>query len=899
MRFFSWFTRRRIELDEEDFREEIRAHLALAAAERIADGEDPEEARYAALREFGNVARTAEAARRVWMPRPLETLRDLTRDVRYAVRALARHPGFALTVVAVLAVGIGLNATVFTLLKGMIFSPLSGVHGSAAIAVVVPETSGGRPVRMSYPDYRSLREHDRAFAGLLGTTVARVNLGRGRAAHQVWGELVTGNYFDVLGVRAQLGRTLLPSDEEAPGKHPVVVISDSLWRRAFGSDPQVLGQRMEVNGRALTIVGVAASRFYGTTVVYDVSVFVPIMMAPDLGFRFGSRETTPSRVLADPAANLFFPQGFLRAGIDRREAAAQVQALWSTERRGLEPTRALDRITVVPFSQMPSGAPTYIRPTLTLLTAMGLLILLIVCANIAGLVLVRGLSRRGEIAVRLALGAAHARIVRLLVIENLVLAAPGALLGVVLANLLVPTFVAYAEQLATPDRLFFNVEIDGVVIAFSAVLACACAFVFGYVPAVQSARVDLVTAINEDASPRSARRHRLRTTLVVAQVAVSMLLLVGAGLVTRSLEAARRADPGFDPRHVATLGVDLQQNAYDRKAGRVFYRKLLDTARADATVESATLAAHTPMGMQDTRLYRTMIEGYHPPRGEDLAFMSNAVGPDYFRTLRVPILAGREFEDADDETGAPVAIVNRTLAERFWGGAAAAIGSRLQLEDGQWRTVVAVAADLKYARVNESPRPYIYVPFFQAYRSSMILHARSRTATASKTDEVVARMRRHVTALDADLPIMYAKPMTEQIRGAFIFFNLAAAMVFIFGTAGLGLAALGTYGLVSYAVRQSTHEIGVRLTLGASRRDVLQQFVRRGLKLGVIGAALGTIAAFGAGRLLGSVLYGVSAFDGISFMRALGVVVAAVLIASLVPAWHATRTSPLSALRHH
>jgi predicted permease len=893
----SRLTRRRLQLDEEDFREEVRAHLAIAVEERIADGTDPGEARYEALREFGNVAVTTEATRSVWMPHWLEQLRDLTRDVRYAVRTLAKNRAFSFTVIAVLAVGIGLNATVFTMLKGAIFSPLSGVAGSAALAVVVPESSNGRAIRVSYPDYQYLRDHDRAFSTLFGTVLARVNLGRGRSARQVWGELVTGNYFEALGVTAQSGRTLLPSDEQAPGKHPVAVISDSLWRRDFGSDPGVIGQTVEVNGRQLTVVGVAAPRFYGTTVVYDVSVFVPVMMAADLGFTLGSRHKTPSGVLADRNAAFFYPQGYLRPGTSMAEAASQTQALWEPIRRERRQGAGTDRIRVVPFSETPGGAPSYILPTLGVLSAMGLLVLLIVCANIAGLVTVRGLARRGEIAVRLALGATRMRVVRLLVIENVVLAAPGTILGVFLANVLIPRFVGYAERLAAPDRLYFNIEIDGVVIAFSAVIACACALAFGFAPALQNSRVDLVSVINEDASPRSAGRHRLRSTLAIAQIAVSMLLLVGAGLVTRSLEAARRADPGFDPRHVVSAGLDVQQNGYDERRGRIFYRKLLDTVRADTTIESATLGTHTPMAMQDTRLYPVTLDGYEPTRSEELAFMANAVAPSYFGTLRIPVLTGREFEDRDDERSAPVAIVNETLAARFWGGAGGALGKRLRVADGEWRTVVGVAADVKYARVNEPPRPYVYLPFFQSYRPGMILHARSRTNDAS-IDGIVARVRAHVEAIDGELPILYAKPMTEQLRGALIFFNLAAAMLFIFGTAGLALATLGTYGLISYTVKQSTHEIGVRVALGASRRDVIQQFVKRGVRLAAFGTAIGVLAAFGVSRLLGSVLYGVSAFDTVSFARAFAIVLSAVVIASLVPAWNAARTSPLHALRH-
>jgi macrolide transport system ATP-binding/permease protein len=904
---FSWFKRRR--LDEDDFQEEMRTHLALASDARVADGDDPDAARLASLKEFGNLTLTAEAARKVWTPRWIDAVHDLLSDIRYATRALRKNRAFSLTVVGVLTLGIGLNAAVFTMLKGIAFSPIAGVDGAARSQVLFRQTSTGRKLGLSYPDYQYLRDHDRAFSGLFGSTVATLGLGRGRSARQIWGEFVTGNYFDVLGVRAQRGRPLLPSDELAPGRHPVIVLSDGLWRRDFGADPDILGRTVELNNFLLTVVGVADPAFHGTTVVYDVEVFIPVMTAPQLGFTFGSQQTTPSGIMSDRNAAIFVPQGYLRPGTSPANAAAQADALWTPRLRDRPLIEGAERLRVAPFWQSPNGAPLILLPTLGVLSAMGLLVLLIACANIAGVVLVRGLSRRGEIAVRLALGARRVRIVRLLVVENLVLAVPGAIFGALLARAGIPVLVDYAESLAAPQRIFFNVGIDGTVIGFALLIGCASALVFGFVPALQSSRVDLVSIINADASPRGAARGRLRTGLVVAQVAVSLLLLVGAGLAARSVDAARRANPGFDVRHVSAIAINVKQNAYDEARGRVFYRQLLKSARADAGVESATLAEFSPLAFLDSPARRVSIENYEPRRGEDLAFMSNTVGPDYFRTLRIPLLAGREFEDRDDESAPPAAIVNNTLAQRFWGSAANAIGKRIRLAGpGGWRTVVGVAADVKYARIDESPRSYVYTPFLQWYRSGMILHTRGMTSAdatgagssqpTSADHQLVEQARARVAALDPELPILRATPMADTTRGAMMLFDLMATMLFIFGIAGMALAALGTYGLVSYAVKQSTHEIGIRMALGASGPAVVREFVVRGLRLGVIGAALGIVASLAAARLLGSMLFGISAMDVMSFARALALVLGIVLIASVVPAWRAARTNPLSALRH-
>lgn len=894
MSLMSWLRQlRQRRFDDEDFKAEIRAHLAIAEEERLADGADRETAHYAAMREFGNPTLTTEAARRVWVPPWLEAVRDATSDVRYAIRALAKNPVFTLTVIGVLALGIGLNAVVFSMVKGVALSPLARVDTSARFVVLHSETTAGRPLRLSYPEYQHLRDHSRAFAGLMGSAPISMGLRRGRSSRAVAGELVTGNYFQVLRVGAQLGRTLLPSDETAPGRHPVIVLSDRLWRRDFGADPQIVGKAIEINNHPLTVVGVADPGFHGTVFFYENEVFVPVMMAVQLGFTFGSRETTPSGVLSDSRAGVLFPHGYLQQGTTVASAAAETSALWTTMTRDRPPTDPVEQLRVFPFRQSPTGGQTWFLPVLTGLSSMGLLVLMIACANIAGLVLVRGVSRRGEIAVRLALGATRTRIVRLLVVENLVLAVPGAVFGILLAWQGIPVIVGYLEWLASPQPVFFNIEVDRLVITFAVLVACGCALAFGFVPALRSSRVDLVSIMNE-VSPRGVARGRLRAGLTVAQVAVSMLLLVAAGLVTRSLEAARRAHPGFDAGQVTAVAMDATQNGYDERQGRAFYRRLLDSVRADGGIESATLAAFTPMTLGGGVSQRVAIDGYEPRPGEDLAFLSNIVSSDYFRTLRITMMAGRAFDNRDHETSSPVVIVNNTLAQRFWRGAADAVGKRIRVGDGEWRTVIGVAADLKYAQINESPRPYFYLPFPQSYRSRMILHTRG----PGSVDGLVNQAREQVVALDPDLPILYARSLAERVAISFVFLNLAAMMLFVFGAAGMGLAALGTYGLVSYNVNQSTHEIGIRMALGASGTSVVRGFVARGLKLGAIGAVLGLVGALGLGRLLGSALYGVSATDAPSFAGALGIVLGCVVVATVLPAARAARTNPLSALRY-
>jgi len=890
---FGWLKRRRP--DDDDFQEEIRAHLAIAADERIANGTDPQSARLASRKEFGNVTLTADAARRVWIPWWLDALHDQMSDVRYAVRVLAKSPAFALTVIAVLTLGIGVNAAVFTMLKGMALAPLAGIANTSQLGIIVNQTDKGRQAGLSYHDYQYVRDHDTAFSGLAASGFTIVNLGRGRSAKPIYAELVSGNYFQVLGIRPERGRTLVPSDEVAPGRHPFVVISDGFWRRDFGGDPDILGKTLEVNIYQLTIVGVTDPTFHGTIGGYDVELFIPLMMTPQLGISVGGLQAGASAdILGDRGAGILDVLGYLRPGVTFAGAAAQIDTLSAGLARESALADVARQLKVLRIWQSPYGGQAKVLPMLIVLGVMGLLVLLIACANIAGLVLVRGVSRRGEIAVRLALGATRARVMRLLILENLVLAVPGAILGMLLASRSIPVLVDAAQGLAAPQRLFMNIPIDRLVIAFSALVACGSALVFGFVPSLQSSRIDLVSVINEDAAPRGAARGRVRSGLVVAQVAVSLLLLVGAGLVTRSLDAARHTYPGFDASHVTAVMLDVRANGYNEARGRAFYRQLLDAARADSGIESATLASSLPMNLIGTRDLRVAIDGYAPRRGEDLAFQVNTIGPDYFRTLRIPVLAGRAFEDRDDENGAPVVVVNNTLAQNFFGGPATAIGKRLRVGSGDWRTVIGVAADVKYAQLNEPPTPFVYMPFFQAYRSSMTLHARGTAPDNVLVDQARAR----IAALDPELPLIHARPMTSETRAATVLLEFMSYILFVFGAGGMALAAMGIYGLVSYTVKQSTHEIGIRMALGADALSVVRSFLGRGLRLGAAGAALGIVVALGVSRLLASVLFGVSATDAVSFAEAAALVLGGVILATIIPAWRASRTNPLTALRH-
>jgi predicted permease len=602
-------------------------------------------------------------------------------------------------------------------------------------------------------------------------------------------------------------------------------------------------------------------------------------------------------MLDEPHTFWVFAFGRPRPGVSLAQARTEAAAL-SAQLDAERPAEGFSRrATVAPIWESPQGAQTYMLPAVSLMGAMSGLLLLVVCANVAGLVLVRSLSRRGEIAARLALGASRTRILRLLLAENLVLAIPGALVGFWLSRVAEP-YLAAAQPSTVALPLYFNVGAGSIALV-ALLLACASALASGLIPAVKASRVDLASAIKDDLSPRGSSKSHMRSALAVSQVAMAVVLLVGTALVTRSLDEARRADPGFEARSVASVTLDLLPAGYDAADGRVFYQTLLDALRADPAIEAASLTKDPLLMLMDFNTREFLIEGYSRRRNEDLQFLFNVIGTEHFRTLRIPLVAGRDFEDRDDGSAPGVAIVNETLARRFWGEPAAAIGRRVQTPAWpggalEWRTVIGVARDIKYARLTEAPRPYVYLPHAQAFNWQMSVHARG----AGDPARLIETVRWHVRDLDPSLPILEAATLADQTSLGVGVYDVTARTLGIVGLAAIALMALGIYGLVAYTVRQSTHEIGIRMAVGAPRAWIVRRFVMRGLRLGIAGAALGTVAALALTRLMSSLLYGVTATDLVSFSVAALAVLSVALAASFVPAWRAAHVDPLASLRH-
>jgi predicted permease len=882
-----WLFRRR---QDEDLEDEIRAHLSMAVRDRLAalpapTPDDERAARRAALKEFGNVTLAREAARHTWGGRWREWVIDLGQDVRYACRVLRCSPGHALVVIVVLALGIGANVAVFSLFKGVALKPLPGVTDSGSLGVLVARTSAGRITPLSHPDFRDLRDRSTMFAGLAGTAQDMFALGLETGGQRALGEMVTGDYFQVLGVGARLGRTLLPSDDVAPGQHPVVVVSDGMWKRLLGADPAIVGKTILINRHPLTVVGVAEPDFRGSVVGVLTDVFIPIMMQPQI-----QRD-----VLGQRQISVMWGLGRLAHGTSIDEAASQVEVLWARLATAF-PDRPLEqRATVIPMWRSPFGSQTYMLPAVLVMSAMGGLLLLIVCANVANLMLVRGLTRRGEIAARLAVGASRRRILRLLLVESVVLAAPGGIAGLLLARILLPLVFVNTPTTASVGipETYVDFSTDGIVVGFALLVSCGTALLFGFVPALRSTRVDLASVMKDDLSPRGGSRGRLRSILVVSQVAVSLLLLVATGLVIRSLDAARSAETGFSQDGVGFVSIHRVATR-DPEIERTFYRNVLDSIVLEQGVDSVSLSHRRLLTLVDGLARPVAIDGYVPREGEDTTFLIDAIAPSYFHTLRIPLLAGRDFERRDSSTAERVAIVNETLARRFWSGADAAIGKRLRLSNTEWRTIVGVARDVKYARVTEDARPHVYLPFQQYLNPDMTLLVRSESLSPALIENVRAR----VLAIDPAVPIVASGLLRDQTRLSLSVYEMAANVLMVFGAVAVLLTSLGTYGLVSYAARQSTHEIGIRIAIGANRGDVIRRFLQRGLLLGGFGALCGFALSVAVTRLLVGILYGVSATDAVSFTVAFAAVLIAVFAASVVPAWRASRIDPIAALRH-
>ena len=806
-------------------------------------------------------------------------------DLRFGLRMLRRDPGFSILALLCLTLGIGANAAVFSWVEGILFRPYPLVtHQERLLAITRTARGEAGHTGLSWPDFVDLRRSCTLFDSFFVSKITGTTLSIGDRAERTSGSIVSANYFDAIGVHPILGRGFEPGEDVGRNAHPVTVISYQLWKRRFNGDPQIIGKTQRLDGVLHTIVGVAPQGFYGTFVGWAMQFWVPASMEEvfeDGGYKLEDRDARWIEAFAR-----------LKPGVTIQQAQNEVSAVAQHLEADYPATNRGRNVKLWALWQTPFNNAGTLLPTLEIMLAVVVFVLLIACANVGNLLLVRSFARRHEMTVRLAVGASRGCIVKQLFTEGLILAACGAVAGLLVAH-----WCRHALVLLFPARggvaMYLPGEIDWRVLLLSAGVCLLATLLLGLVPAMQTSKIDLAGALKADSAGVVGSRGRawVRSGLVIVQVSLSFVLLVGAGLLIQSLQKIRTSSPGFSTHGVMFTGIGLVSAGYDAQRAQNFQDQLIDRVKAMPGVESVVFARMTPLSYGSFSSAPIAVDGYDVPREERPTVEYNEVGPDYFATMGIPFVSGREFTRADDERAALVAIVNETMAAKFWRGRSA-IGQRIQVKD-RWMQIVGVAKDSKYRSVREAAEPFFYVPLRQNFSVSAALFIR----TALSPETVAVSLAQEVHALDASLAPYELITLQEQLDRSTSPQLVAVTLVSVLGALALLLAVIGLYGVMSYAVSQSTRELGLRMALGAGASNVLRLVISRGLALMLGGVLLGAAVALGLTRLLGNLLYHVSPRDPLAFGVALAVMTIAALAACFLPAWRATRTDPAEALR--
>jgi predicted permease len=812
----------------------------------------------------------------------------MTKDISYAIRGLLKRPGFVAIAVITLALGIGANTAIFSLVNAVLLRSLP-VERPGEIVSVAMRGKDDSMSAWSFPNYRDFRDRNDALSGLLVYRFVPLSLSRNGANERVWGFEVSGNYFDVLGVKAIKGRTFLPEEDKTPLANPVAVLSYNAWQRRFGGDPDLVGKDVLLNDHQFRVIGITPEGFKGTEMVYTPEIWLPAAMM---------QWVEPGATwLEDRNTRNFFANGRLKPGVDARKAEASLNLLALQLAKEYPDTNEGQSIKIVPAGFLiPELRGAVVSFTWVLMGAVGL-VLLITCTNLAGLMLARATDRKREIAIRLAMGANRLRLIRQLLTESVLLSVVGGVAGVLLAFWMIQALLAFKPPIDFP--LALDVEVDWRVLLFSLAVSLIAGAVFGLAPALQATRPGLSQALRETSAQGGAARTRLRSVLVVAQIAISLVVLIAAGLVVRTLQQLQTMNPGFDPRNALTMSFDLGLQGYDEEHGQQFYKQLMERVKALPGVKSATISDYIPLSL-NYNSRNIFVEGQPAERGENVPLSMNAsAGPGYFATMGTPLIQGREFTEQDQAKTEQVVVVNETFVKRLLpnvSSSAEAIGKRVAFGSASspYMRIVGVARDGKYFNITEEPRSFIWSPMTQDYNSTGILTVR----TDGNPEALIGAVRKEVQALDPNLPLFDVKTLTEHMRLALFAPKIAAMVLGVFGLVALLLSAIGIYGITSYTVAQRTHEIGIRLALGAQLSDVLKLVLSHGLKLTIIGAVLGLFGAFLVTRAITSVLYGVSPTDPLTFLLVSGLLVGIALLACYVPSRRATKVDPLVALRN-
>src|ERR1700758_885041 len=803
------------------------------------------------------------------------------RDARYAVRQLRRTPTFTLAAIVTLALGIGANSTIFSWMSSTLFSPIPGAHLTNTAVIV---KRGISESQISYPDLRDLRAHTKSLSALIGWCLAPVDLTSGEKPERLWASLTTADFFSGLGVRPQLGRFFEPQEEQRPGGSPVVVLSYKTWQLLFSGDPHIVGRTIYLNQHPFTVIGVAPPLFQGANTGLQMDVWAPLMMQQQL--------ETSYDAIHDSHDEWLNTIGVLAPGATVAQAQQELTLEFKQLARDYpDEHKGSNEALLIPLWRAPDGANAYLSILLPPLMAIAVVVLLLACVNVANLFLVRAVARRREMAVRLSLGANRARLVRQLLVESVLVALAGGALALFVTLWSARTFDRFVPPSDLPIDL--NMHVDGRVLAVTFVLSTLTGIAFGLLPALRSSRIVPLAVLKEEAGTASGGRHKARLTsaLVIAQIALSFLLLICGGLFIRSFQKSQHADPGFKGNHVLLSSINLYPVGYTKEQGLAFQRELLKRMEAIPGVRSASWSGWSPLGLDSSR-EDVQPEGYVPQRDESPAMLADKVGPDYLGTVGIPLIEGRDLNLSDTHDTQLAVVVNEAFVQRYW-PAQNALGRRLKM-DGELYTVVGVAKTAKYLLLEEKPQPFVYRPALQRYRGNFVLNV----LVKGDPNAYAARVSAAVHSLNPELPVVDQYPLSRDVEMATTGDRIAGTFVGMFGLVGLTLAAIGIYGVIAYTTRQRLHEIGIRMALGAKRRDVFDLVLKQGVRMASIGIAAGLLCSLVLTPLLRSRLYGVGPTDLITYV-CVGLLLALVSMAAcFLPAQRAAQVEPVRVLRY-
>ena len=829
----------------------------------------------------------------------------LIQDIRYGIKQLWKNKGLSIVAIVSLAIGIGANSAIFSLVNSILLRPRPVANPEQLVEIYT-----GYPDQpyhsASYPSYQELRDRNEVLSGLACYSIRQFKLDDGNQVEHIWGEPVSGNYFDLLGVPAFKGRTFLAEEDQVPGRNPVAVISYSLWQRRFSSDPEVIGKTINLNNQTLTVIGIAPSHYNGMMRGLASEVWMPIMMVPRLDSEVGERWLT-SR------GNLWLMMvGRLKPDVPIAQARARFD-LMTQEMRAAhpeewrEPQRELSILVL-------SESETRVHPQMREIAygvAAGLfvivnLVLLIACMNLASMLLARAVARRNEIAVRLALGARRSRIVRQLLTESVLLSLIAGVAGLLLAMWLLDLLMAFMPALPEGIRVAVDLNLDWRVLVYTFAFATVTGVLFGLAPALHSSKAEVASVLKDDSTLLTGRHNksRIRKGLVVAQVAFSLLLLIGAGLVWRTLEKVRPTRVGFSSDNILVAPLLLEGQRYDRQKTQEFYRSVSERVAALPGVQAVSLVSNIPGGVMGSSRRTTEIEGYKPQPNERINIDSSIAGPNYFTNLKIPLVQGRDFDEGDRDGAPCVAIVNEAFSKRYFDGASP-LGKHLAKhsarrgEDKQQCEIVGMIRDDAWQALNQEIRPFFALSLLQSQQDRMMLMVNASGDAKSLTTPV----RQVIRDLDRTIPLADVQTLQHHFSVVLYPVRLLGAIMAACGLMALLLATVGIYGVISYSVAQRTREVGIRIALGAPRMEILKLIVRQGMMLVGFGVAAGLLLALALMQVVGSVAheaevtFGVSPTDSLTFAAVTILLTLVALLACYVPARRAMRIDPVAALR--